>query len=80
MPAWCENSCEGGGRPICNLYNLTTNQQAIRDLAQVMQERGATVVNGLDMLVHQAAAQFELFTATPAPIADMMQAASDAVK
>ena len=49
-------------------------------LAQVMQERDATVVNGLDMLVHQAAAQFELFTATPAPIADMMQAASDAVK
>ena len=37
MPAWCENSCEGG-RPICNLYNLTTNQQAIRDIAPVAAE------------------------------------------
>ena len=23
---------------MCNLYNLTTNQQAIRDVAQVMQD------------------------------------------
>ena len=45
-----------------------------------MSARGATVVSGLDMLVHQAAAQFELFTGHTAPIADMMEAGRAAVK
>lgn len=48
--------------------------------AQVMTTRGAAVVSGLDMLVHQAAAQFELFTGHGAPIADMMEAGRAAVK
>ena len=48
--------------------------------ARTMSARGATVVSGLDMLVHQAAAQFELFTGHAAPIADMMEAGRAAVK
>lgn len=48
--------------------------------AKVMAQRGATIVSGLDMLVHQAAAQFELFTGHDAPIADMLQAAAAAVE
>ena len=35
---------------------------------------GTTVVSGLDMLVHQAAEQFRLFTGAPAPV-DAMHAA-----
>ncbi|MCD9623208.1 shikimate dehydrogenase [Rhabdothermincola salaria] len=37
--------------------------------------RGATPVDGLGMLVHQAAVAFELWTGTPAPVADMAAAA-----
>lgn len=48
--------------------------------ARTMSACGATVVSGLDMLVHQAAAQFELFTGHTAPIADMMEAGRAAVK
>jgi shikimate dehydrogenase len=33
--------------------------------------RGATTVHGGRMLLHQAAAQFELYTGRPAPLADM---------
>lgn len=41
-------------------------------------ERGATVVGGLGMLVHQAALQFELWTGLEAPVAAMSAAvASD---
>lgn len=43
-------------------------------LAQVAGDRGARIVSGLDMLVHQAAVQFEMFTGHEAPIADMMRA------
>ena len=35
---------------------------------------GGTVVNGLDLLVHQAVLQFELFTSQPAPLAAMRRA------
>jgi len=41
-------------------------------------ERGATVVGGLGMLVHQAAAQLERWTGQPAPVAAMWEAASQA--
>lgn len=43
-------------------------------LARAAAERGATVVSGLEMLVHQAARQFELFTGEPAPVAAMQAA------
>lgn len=42
--------------------------------------RGATVLGGLGMLVHQAAAQIERWTGRPAPVAEMWQAARDAVE
>lgn len=38
-------------------------------------ERGATIVEGLGMLVHQAAGQFERWTGTPAPLDAMWTAA-----
>lgn len=43
-------------------------------LAREAARLGWTVVSGLDMLVHQAAAQFELFTGVPAPVEAMMDA------
>jgi shikimate dehydrogenase len=42
-------------------------------------QTGAIAVDGLGMLVHQAAAQIELWTGRPAPVDRMWQAASDAV-
>ena len=42
-------------------------------------QTGATAVDGLGMLVHQAAAQLELWTGRPAPVDRLWQAASDAV-
>lgn len=43
-------------------------------LARAARDHGARVVSGLEMLVHQAARQFELFTGSPAPV-EQMQAA-----
>jgi shikimate dehydrogenase len=43
-------------------------------------ERGATVVSGLAMLLHQAAAQVELMTGRPAPVPAMRQALDAAVR
>jgi len=47
-------------------------------LAQAAQQSGATVVGGLDLLLHQAAGQFELMTGVrPAPV-DAMRSAGQA--
>lgn len=46
-------------------------------VARAAAARGGSVVSGLEMLVHQAARQFELFTGTPAPV-EAMQAAGRA--
>lgn len=43
-------------------------------LARAAEAAGMGVVGGLDMLVHQAARQFELFTGRVAPVDAMMQA------
>ena len=43
-------------------------------LAAAAQTRGQVLVSGLDLLVHQAALQFTLFTAHPAPVAQMRAA------
>jgi shikimate dehydrogenase len=47
-------------------------------LLAAARSRGAEVLNGLPMLVHQAALQFELWTGRPAPIAAMREAAGAA--
>jgi len=43
-------------------------------LAATAAEAGATIVSGLDLLLHQAVHQFELFTGLTAPV-DAMRAA-----
>lgn len=48
-------------------------------LARAARDRGADVVSGLDMLVHQAAAQVELFTGLRPPVDVMFAAAREAV-
>ena len=48
-------------------------------LARAADARGATVVSGLEMLVHQAARQFELFTGAAAPVAAMQSAGRSAL-
>lgn len=48
-------------------------------LAQSVTRTGRTLVGGLDLLVHQAALQFELFTGVPAPLARMRAAGEAAL-
>lgn len=48
-------------------------------LARAVVAAGGTIISGLDMLVHQAAAQFSVFTGVPAPVAAMMAAGRAAV-
>jgi shikimate dehydrogenase len=43
-------------------------------LARATRQAGATVVGGFDLLLHQAAGQFELMTGRPAPLEPMRQA------
>jgi len=42
-------------------------------LLKLAKERGAQIIPGLEMFVHQAARQFEIWTGKPAPQDDMMQ-------
>ena len=41
--------------------------------------RGAATIDGLQMLIHQATAQFELWTGRPAPLETMARAAYEAL-
>lgn len=49
-------------------------------LANAATEAGLVVVSGLDMLVHQAAVQFELFTGVAAPVQTMLRAGRAALR
>jgi shikimate dehydrogenase len=49
-------------------------------LLQEAKARGSATIDGLQMLIHQATAQFELWTGRPAPLAVMSQAAYEALK
>lgn len=42
-------------------------------LLQLARERGAQIIPGIEMFVHQAARQFEIWTGKPAPQDDMLQ-------
>ncbi len=42
-------------------------------LMKLAKERGAEVIPGIEMFVHQAARQFEIWTGKPAPWDDMMR-------
>jgi 3-dehydroquinate dehydratase/shikimate dehydrogenase len=42
-------------------------------LLQLAKARGAQVIPGIEMFVHQAARQFEIWTGKPAPQDDMLQ-------
>ena len=48
-------------------------------LLREARSRGCRVIDGLQMLIHQGAAQFELWTGRPAPVEVMAQAAYDAL-
>ena len=48
-------------------------------LLQEARSRGCQVIDGLRMLIHQGAAQFELWTGRPAPVEVMARAAYDAL-
>jgi 3-dehydroquinate dehydratase / shikimate dehydrogenase len=45
-------------------------------LLQLAKERGAQIIPGIEMFVHQAARQFEIWTGKPAPQDDMLQVAT----
>ncbi len=71
-----------GKVPACVADTVTTGQLVFdlvyassgTDLTAAARDAGATVVGGLELLVRQAAAAFELWTGRPAPI-DVMRAA-----
>ena len=67
-----------GGRKGRELSGATVMDVVYADwptpLARAATAAGATVVSGLDMLVHQAAEQFRLFTGEAPPV-DAMYAA-----
>ncbi len=49
-------------------------------LVEAARRRGATVLEGGRMLLHQAAAQFELYTGRPAPLVEMDAALDGAIR
>ena len=49
-------------------------------LMKMAKERGAEVIPGIEMFVHQAARQFEIWTGKPAPWDDMLRVVMLALK
>lgn len=81
VPGGAANTSVAGmlGEPDERMMQGTTLLDVVYDgwpttLARATAARGATVVSGVEMLVHQAARQFELFTGEAAPIAAMQVA------
>jgi len=48
-------------------------------LLKLAKERGAEVIAGSEMFVHQAARQFEIWTGKPAPREDMLRIVNQAL-
>ena len=48
-------------------------------LLQEAERKGCTIINGLEMLLYQGVAQFELWTGKPAPVAVMRDALAEAL-
>jgi shikimate dehydrogenase len=66
----------GSGQVLVDLvYDPATTA-----LMQAARQQGATAVNGVGMLVHQAALAFELWTGREAPLAVMRAAASEVLQ
>ncbi|MDQ3609218.1 MAG: hypothetical protein M3459_10000 [Actinomycetota bacterium] len=59
------------GKPVVDLV-YTENETPLTALAR---ERGAAVVDGLEVLVHQGALSLQRWTGRPAPLAAMRAAA-----
>lgn len=55
------------------VYDLVYNPCQTR-LLQIAEQSGARAIGGLQMLIHQAAAAFHIWTGQPAPIEAMLQA------
>lgn len=62
-----------------HLYDLIYNPPETR-LMRAVRERGGTAVNGLGMLVRQAAASFEIWTGVKPPLDVMFAAAEEALE
>jgi len=62
-----------------NLYDLIYNPPETR-LMRAVTERGGKAVNGLGMLVRQAAASFRIWTGVEPPLDVMFRAAEDALR
>jgi shikimate dehydrogenase len=71
MPFGIDPAIIGPGHFVADLvYSPATTP-----LVVAARERGASVTNGLGMLIHQAARQVETWTGRPAPIEVMSAAA-----
>lgn len=64
------------GTPL--LFEVTYNTWPT-PLVAAAQAEGAVVVSGLDLLLHQAVLQFEMFTGQPGPLAEMRAAGEAAL-
>ena len=64
--------------PSCLVYDLVYNPPETPLLREAVRA-GAGVLGGIQMLVHQGAASFEMWTGRPAPVDVMLQAATDAM-
>lgn len=64
------------GQLVYDLIYEPAETRLLREAA----ERGARTMGGLSMLVHQAAASFEIWTGVPAPLAVMKDAAVSALE